>query len=530
MNENKDNINGENTPQNSETELNTANLSQSNMPEYGAKENVSQNLESPMNNASSSQPNVLNTGEVNNISQAEPNIQENKISSLGVLGEEKKKSKKSKKIILILLLVIALIAALAIFFLNRPKMLFLTVVNNSYNELKKDYEDLKENDLYDMADKKSVEVNGNFGLKINTKDPNYRTTAELLNNINISYNFGIDYDKKNAIYDLDISSSKISILKSSLYLMNGNSYVKLHDIFDKYIKVNMGKSYDEAFEIKMGKDLDYVIETVKSTILKELKDGDFKKQTEEIVINKETYKTTKIILTLTKTRMNEIKNNVLVKLIENKKFVSAYANIMGTAEKDVTNDLNRGKQEKIDIEKMNIETFVKNKKALQYNITIKEDVETSIIISDTNDYKDITIKENGIITCSMTQDKNDISINLSEVVIDVQKVDDQNYDFTINFGLDKMSGNIKIVDKEISEIETQKNTIITLNVDSLTNITLNNNVLFKKGNGLSLPQISASVGAEELNENDFNMIMAKLLENPEIIKIMSTIIGEELLS
>lgn len=487
------------------------------------KENI--DIEEPVNlvgiNQTMDQPGIA---ESNPVGGGVPSVDnENGVSQVYIPEPEKKKlSSKAIASIVIALVVIGAIVFGVFYFLNRPKITFLNTVNKSYNELMEEYNDLKTDDLNENIKKQAVELINHFDVNLSTNDPNYRTIANVLNNVKLDISYGLDMKNKQALFNFDLKSSGALLFNENYFLKDTESYVQFKNLFSKYIKMDTPFFAQELFTLEISKDLDYVLRTIKDELLDELKDSDFDKTKEELSINGKTVKTKKLTLNLDANRISEIRDVVIDSLINNEKFISAWINLTGKTESDVTKALKEYKTKELSLSLLKIDVYVDGDKAIQYVINTKDETSDNIIsISDYNDYSDITVKEEGRIIFAIT-DKDDVTlINVGSATIEIAKQDDENYDFTIKSGMTKMNGTILIKEKEISTTQTEVTETITLNLDSASRLVITSTISQKMVDKITPPDITNSVNLENLTENDANTIISNLLNNKELNRILA---------
>lgn len=438
------------------------------------------------------------------------------------LEKEKKGNKKVVLITIAILVLLALIIGAVIYFLNRPKVLFFNSVNKTYNQIIEELTDYKSDSLKDYKNKA---VNSTFSLKANlqTNSPEYKELADFINKLSIDMKSDVDYKNKEFAYNIDLKSNNNTLINSSFYGTKQNMYIELKDLFSKYIKIDMSENYDEVFTEDMNKDLKLIVETVKDTYLKQLDNKDFTKTKEEIDINGKKVKTTKLSLNLDSKRFKEINEGAIDELLLDDEFIKAVSNYADLDEKDVKESLEDAKKTTFDDEELVINTYLNKKDSIKYEMIVKSDSEDLVVSGiDYDDYFDLTVKEGDSILASLTKEDDKTFVKLGTMTMEINKESDNKYNILIKSGSDEITGTLVTTEKEISKTEESGTFTLTLNFDTKTKLTVSGTANIKIVNKIEIPDLKNNVDANDLTEEDYNTIMTKLMQNPEIVNLFGT--------
>ena len=211
------------------------------------------------------------------------------------------KKKKSKKIFLVGIVAIILVCLFLVYILvfNKPKNIFLNSINNEY----KKFDEFVDSNLKNLKNSDEAKtISGNFTFDLDASfddgiiDEDVSALLEELNKLSIKANYG--YDKKNKLLSYDISAlyDNDSLLSVAIYGSESKLYMELKNLFDKYIEIPID-DYDVLFQDSDSniENSKYIIDTIKSSILNNMKAKDFKSSNATILIGSKEIKKSPIL-------------------------------------------------------------------------------------------------------------------------------------------------------------------------------------------------------------------------------------------
>lgn len=445
---------------------------------FGNQPSQNSNINNQLNTNNIFGDNNLNTSNAeNNNSNNEQSINNNLNNSTVFNNEDTTTSNinnnhpKNKKLIPILVGIILILISIAGFIFYKTissKNIFKVIVDNSFNYLENSFVE------YESA-------KGTFSLKAsgNSKDTSTNKAFELINKIDLSGSYGIDYENK--IINLDIKSNYDSqkLVNANIYMESGNSYIYLEDIYDKYIKVPIN-DYDSLFT-NMDKKEDYkiVLNSVHNAINNSLKDEYFTK--EKVTVDGK--KVNKNTLKLNKNTYTTIKKDIVNSLLNDNKFLDSYSKISAKDVNEIKENLNDVLVEDDDFEEMDLSIYTKgiNFEFVRFEIS---NASNQIIISSNDDIYNFEYFED------------------EQVIYDGSiKVDIGSNDVTYNISLNDKEENIS------------------------TDFTIKNSVEYNKK--VTQMDVSNSVNLDDITNKEMNEIYFKILGSDGISKLIQDIQGSD---
>lgn len=412
---------------------------------FGSQPSQNSNINNQSNTNNIFGDNNLNTSNTeNNNSNNEQSINNTDITTSNI-NNDSPKNKKWIPILVGIILILILIAGFIFYKTISSKNIFKVIIDNSFNYLENSFVE------YESA-------KGTFSLKVsgNSKDTSTNKAFELINKIDLSGSYGIDYENK--IINLDIKSNYDSqeLVNANIYMESGNSYIYLEDIYDKYIKVPIN-DYDSLFT-NMDKKEDYkiVLNSVHNAINNSLKDEYFTK--EKVTIDGK--KVNKNTLKLNKNTYTTIKKDIVNSLLNDNKFLDSYSKISAKDVNEIKENLNDALVEDNDFEEMDLSIYTKgiNFEFVRFEIS---NASNQIVISSNDDiynfeyFEDEQVIYDGSIKVDIGS--NDVTYNISLN----DKEENNSTDFTIK---NSVEYNKEVTKKDVSN---------SVNLDNITNKEMN---------------------------------------------------------
>ena len=281
---------------------------------------------------------------------------------------------------------------------NKPKNIFLNSINNEY----KKFDEFVDSNLKNLKNSDEAKtISGNFTFDLDASfddgiiDEDVSALLEELNKLSIKANYG--YAKENKLINYDISAlyDNDSLLSVAIYGSESKLYMELKNLFDKYIEIPID-DYDVLFQDSDSniENSKYIIDTIKSSILNNMKAKDFKSSNATILIGSKEIKTKKITYTLTKEVAKALMVDVIEDLNKNDKFIKSLADITNKDESEIKDELASAKDDfEYDSDsdgesiELSIYTHGINNSAIQYEFTINSSTDSYALVY--SDYQDV---------------------------------------------------------------------------------------------------------------------------------------------
>lgn len=399
------------------------------------------------NNVVSNNSNVLNNNITSNTLETSKENATDETNNFWGSYKEPKQTKKGTGVLvaILIILIVALVGVLALHQYAESQNVFKVLIDNGFNYLEGNIKDSKS-------------VSGTFSLKINgsSSDTSSNEIFEILNKVDLSGNYGIDYENK--ILSMDIKSNYDSkkLINANIYAEDSVGYIYLEDLYDKYIKTDL-EDYDSMFE-NNNQDIKVVITSIHKALNESLKDEYFTK-TKETLDGKKVDKTTII---LNKTNCENIKNDFINALLNDEEFINSFAKLSDNEATDVKEMLNDSLEEEIeDTEEITASIYTNNNQFVKFEISDETDVISITKNGDNYDYSIISEEYNYNGTVSVKEESNN-------TICIISLKDDNNNSFEITLtssakydvAIDKkdVSNSInyeKITDDEMQDIYTK---------------------------------------------------------------------------
>jgi hypothetical protein len=233
-----------------------------------------------------------------------------------------KLSVKSFSIILVSFIAVATLIGVYLFY-NNPKIKFIRLIDNEYESFVSVVNKAANSELATMSEDNNLSLTGNVTFDFSLNKDVFGDTAsaleQIVNSLNVNYEYASDKDGVNTYLKLDSNLSNRDLIDIEEYQMGEKRYTYYNDIFDKYIE-NDSVSYINK-NSSQTKDLEYLTNKIKSSFFSQVESSDFKTTNEKITINKETFDANKITFTLTEERVKEIYKAVLTDIRDDKECI-----------------------------------------------------------------------------------------------------------------------------------------------------------------------------------------------------------------
>lgn len=402
-----------------------------------------------------------------------------------------KKPKKTKLIIGVAICLLIIIAVVVSYFciFNKPQYVFDRTIDKLFTEKTEEVNSLK--------------FNSDLKISVDTDDEDIKSAFDELRKCNLKMGLQMDMTTKKEIFDLGLEYDKQAVVDARWYYNNGEVYAYLDKIFDKYIEIELSeeekKNIADIFEtaVTSKKQNETVNKILKEEIKTQIKkEGNFKKESDQITIGEKSKKVTKYTLELSQKNLSNIISNLCVNLAKNEEFLKCFK------DENLKENLN----------------------------TLAEEIQSELPSSNEGILK-ISLYTKGILNKLVGVD---VGIEVPEENIAVKllvvKEKEKNYSYKLNV---KSNGaNIQVangkVEFDIQKNKNSENGKITINVEIskiIANLKANLELNYSAeiGNEIDEINVANSVKIEDLTDEDILTITKALQERPLIGEIISNL-------
>lgn len=378
---------------------------------------VSEDVNDNLNSDNMSSLNVDNDVSSNNISSDKlDNSDVNNMVDSGInnsdssnVADEPKGKKKGKKagivIAIIILIILGLVAGGFIYYkMILSKNVFELLVDNTFDYLKGN-----------IVDSKTVSGDFSFKVKATSSDSSDSEVLDIMNKLDLSGNYAVDYENK--VIDLDLNSNYDGkkLLDADIYMDDGNGYVYLDKVYDKYIKMPID-DYDSLFS-SMDKQKDYKV--ILSSINKAIDDAlldDYFVKSKDTIDGKKVNKTT---LKLNKDNYMAIKKSVINSLVNDNEFLKSVSSVSEEEVSDIKDALNDLLEEDDDFTDFDISIYTKGIKMDFVKLEISDGSDKLVITNNDSKYnfeyyEDNEVMYSGSVKLEEKDDKVNLVINFED--------------------------------------------------------------------------------------------------------------------
>ena len=261
--------------------------------------------------------------------------------------------------------VLAVVALITVFLLVGIGGLFYYKLSNSRNRFRVLIENvveyLEENTLKDKP--KSLQGVLTLGVNGKSTDEDEQQLMEILNKIDLSFLYGVDYATKRMNFEMKSSYDKKELLNSSFYMESGNGYLYLDNLYDKNIKVPI-EQYDSFFKLNLSSDYRTIYDSIEKVLIRSLKDDYFEKD----YVTIDSKKVLKTTLVLNHKNYQEMKKNVFHDLVLDDSFLTSLSNVTDKKVSVLKKKLNKIASSEDDYKEMDIVLYTKNDKFLKLEL------------------------------------------------------------------------------------------------------------------------------------------------------------------
>lgn len=459
----------------------------------------------------------------------------------------KKKGKKGPFIV-IALVIIALAAVLyfANTFFANPKKMFVKSVNKGYKEVENFIDDAFKTNSSTKPMVLSNDFNLNIKIDDSLIDTNTKGLIDEINKIKLETEIGYDQKNKQMLMVLGALYDNKSLISAGAYAKEESMYFELKDLLDKYIEVPM-EDYDTYFEQSTVDvdDIKYVMSKTKDAFVNSLDENNFKKSKATIKVDGKNVKATKVTYALSEEKAKKLAKKAFSELVKDSKYIEALATLSGTDKDEIKESLEETVDELTeeiesgDLDKENVLSFVVYTKgfmadAVGYELVIEdEELEETGIISyykgKSKDEFKVVAADEELMSATISDTKFVFEIPSEEdtvklEVLKKEKGKKTTYSYTLTADGASISGDVVIeMIKENKDGSYEAKISSSVSLMGMIEVTVSGNSKLEYKDKLALPNVSNSVEADELTEDDMTTIQTKLMQNEVFVSLVKKI-------
>lgn len=459
--------------------------------------------------------------------------EENKnIEKTSSLKKEKKKNVLWAQILVVVLLIAVVGLGLykLVDYLNKPKTLFYSVIESAYSDFASIANRAKDDPYNKLLNSGGLEINSDIKMTFSDLPSDFADMGAILNSLTYKIDVKIDKNNNYSNTSMQIGNGTANILNIMLVDENYKSYIKIPELFSRFIELDSLSINLDAFDLEKNV---YIGDIIKYELLNMLDDERFVSSTEAIAINGKTVDCKKSTYAFTGKEVSTFIDNVITSIKNNSNAYYYLADLYGVnaSEVDVKlQDLKDNLNIKEDAQYV-LSAYTKAttdeavKLELNFTTTIEEETaEVSLAYIKDLDYKAIEYTEND--ETNMFEIKGDLDKSAELVLRDSAST----ITATMVKSEDTTSGTIKVVTLENKETQLEgaysttvtKESSTTYKTSSVVDFTVYQNdekmsVKFESSslvNGnvkVDKVDISDSIKLDELTEEDTNTIFSNLM-------------------
>lgn len=428
-----------------------------------------------------------------------------------VIEEKEIKPKYKISLIIITILVGILLGVGCYFYLekNSSENIYFKTIDTFADYATK----LTKNNLSNLLTKKEYILGIDVNVKTNNQE--IKSMLDILNDIDLKFDLKEDYQNKIANINMIATYKSDKLISGDLILNNNDVFIKYTDLYNKMIKLP-DTEISKLWNLKSTNDLEVLVNELKEIVKESINEKSFTKTNEKIEIMGSSVKVTNHKLKLTGKEIYDFELNILDKILNNDKLLSSLSNINGFSKEDLIKEIKNTKDEiyeeeasfesniyidnnnelqKITIYYKDFELLIEKIADNKYEITIDKEKIGNILIKDKELNLEIYLENNKKLNIYFKEDNNKYDFEVvgdgDTLSLTYNKNNDKS-NITINFSSKnydlEISANLTIEEKELKEIK----------VDT------SDYVLF-----------------ESLTEEDYNEITTKLLQNQNLMNLIS---------
>ncbi len=428
-----------------------------------------------------------------------------------VVVPKENKTKTTLALVVIIILFLGLLYVTFTYFTN-PKKKVVDSINKFYQNFT---EKMSSNKAKGIMSNNIVGTNGKLSIELNSPDG----ALDKFKNIDLSYDYKEDKEKNRASLSFDSSVNEEKFLEILALAKDDKLYFDLKNLLDKYYYVDY--TFVPLLKSDDVSDILYITDIFKENVVKNITNDLFTKSNVEIDLDGKNVKVTKYTMNISNDLINKILTSSLNQIKNDKKAIDILAKYSEQESSKIT--------ETID-EALNNVNEDKSTYSIEYNMYVKNFInivkheikieDTSLAYQQYNDIKEYVISNDStnFVDIKVNTKNRTISGDISNVKLNGTYTND-------NVKLSLTDGN-QTINLDCTNNETLNNEEYGINMNLNMSVLSGKEEVFtavinfknttSKEEKIDNVDVSKSVSADEISEEDTQTIMTKLIELPII--------------
>lgn len=376
------------------------------------------------------------------------------------------------KIIVGVILGIILFFVLFIHFKDNPMQVYKTVINSFYTKLDSNLENMENFKVNQELE--PVKINSRFKFNTNLE------SLEEYNNLEFNYTSYIDYQKNESLVELVINKDEY-LIKTILAFLEGNTYFKNDELFDKTILIKGNEILDNNGIELNNNDLDteelrYILKSFKDITINSLDKSNFKVIDERVDIKGKNYNTKKYIYILDDENQRRTASFIIENILDDTELLEYISNLFGNTteemEKLLNDSLDNIESNERELETINVYIYMYKDKAISFRL---EEDEVNIIYHNIDEFFEFIIEKSDT-EVKLYKDDEDIKFYIKENDVELFNgyisYTEDTFKINVIIANDVIPINLSLSIENITKEDNQ--TLFDISLETKMNVLVNN--------------------------------------------------------
>lgn len=414
------------------------------------------------------------------------------------------------KIIVGVILGIILFFVLFIHFKDNPMQVYKTVINSFYTKLDSNLENMENFKV--SQELEPVKINSRFKFNTNLE------SLEEYNNLEFNYTSYIDYQKNESLVELVINKDEY-LIKTILAFLEGNTYFKNDELFDKTILIKGNEILDNNGIELNNNDLDteelrYILKSFKDITINSLDKSNFKVINERVNIKGKNYNAKKYIYILDDENQRRTASFIIENILDDTELLEYISNLFGNTteemEKLLNDSLDNIESNERELETINVYIYMYKDKAISFRL---EEDEVNIIYNNIDDFFEFIIEKSDT-EVKLYKDDEDIKFYIKENDVELFNgyisYTEDTFKINVIIANDVIPINLSLSIENITKEDNQ--TLFDISLETKMNV-LGNNYNFSLDGDFAMSECEDLPSFDLSNVQDINTLTNEDIES-----------------
>lgn len=415
------------------------------------------------------------------------------------------------KIIVGVILGIILFFVLFIHFKDNPMQVYKTVINSFYTKLDSNLENMENFKV--SQELEPVKINSRFKFNTNLE------SLEEYNNLEFNYTSYIDYQKNESLVELAINNKDEYLIKTILAFLEGNTYFKNDELFDKTILIKGNEILDNnGIELNRNdldtEELRYILKSFKDITINSLDKSNFKVINERVDIKGKNYNTKKYIYILDDENQRRTASFIIENILDDTELLEYISNLFGNTTEEMERLLNDSldniESNERELETINVYIYMYKDKAISFRL---EEDEVNIIYNNIDEFFEFII-ETSDTEMKLYKDDEDIKFYIKENDVELFNgyisYTEDTFKINVIIANDVIPINLSLSIENITKEDNQ--TLFDISLETKMNV-LGNNYNFSLDGDFAMSECEDLPSFDLSNVQDINTLTNEDIES-----------------